>query len=319
MLERAWAAGAGPGAAPLTIDLDSRPCAKLTAFKSRALKNTPTTEQGATTRCWRLPPDRARCCSRACDGEGPTPAGARPISLTETISRVRQAGAPGELTVRADSGFYNRTVIGACRKLDVRFSVTVRLGKSLRALIEEIPEEAWAPIRYWLPGAADVAEIPYVPFQGRVRVRLIVRRVKPTPGSQLALLTNYSYHGCVTDREGAMLDLEAGPPPPRRSRARHQCLKYGVGLNHLPSGRFAANGAWLAVQVMAHNLGRWLLRIGMGKGIVTTPTLRRRFFALPGRITRSARKFTLHLPAQWPWAKTFELALERLRALPNPI
>ena len=34
-------------------------------------------------------------------------------------------------------------------------------------------------------------------------------------------------------------------------------LKYGVGLNHLPSVRFAANGAWLAVQVMAHNLARW--------------------------------------------------------------
>ena len=25
-------------------------------------------------------------------------------------------------------------------------------------------------------------------------------------------------------------------------------------MNHLPSGRFAAKGAWLAVQVMAHNL-----------------------------------------------------------------
>ena len=34
-------------------------------------------------------------------------------------------------------------------------------------------------------------------------------------------------------------------------------LKYGVGLNHLPSGRFAANAAWLAVQVLdgAHRSG----------------------------------------------------------------
>ena len=47
-------------------------------------------------------------------------------------------------------------------------------------------------------------------------------------------------------------------------------LKYGVGLNHLPSGRFAANGAWLAVQVMAHNLARWTARIGLGQQIVTT-------------------------------------------------
>ena len=69
----------------------------------------------------------------------------------------------------------------------------------------------------------------------------------------------------------------------------------------MPSGRFAANGAWLAVQVMAHNLARWTARIGLGQQIVTTKTLRRRVFALVGRITRSARRLTLHLPRRWPW------------------
>jgi hypothetical protein len=93
-------------------------------------------------------------------------------------------------------------------------------------------------------------------------------------------------------------------------------LKYGVGLNHLPSGRFAANGAWLAVQVIAHNLARWTARLGLGEGIVTTKTLRRRLFGLVGRLTRSARRFTLHLPARWPWAMSFAAALARFRALP---
>ena len=78
-------------------------------------------------------------------------------------------------------------------------------------------------------------------------------------------------------------------------------LKYGVGLNHMPSGRFAANGTWLAVQVMAHNLARWTARIGLGERIATTKTLRRRFFSLAGRLTRSARRLTLHLPKHWPW------------------
>ena len=32
--------------------------------------------------------------------------------LTETIGRVREAGASGQLTMRADSGFYARTVVG---------------------------------------------------------------------------------------------------------------------------------------------------------------------------------------------------------------
>ena len=95
-------------------------------------------------------------------------------------------------------------------------------------------------------------------------------------------------------------------------------LKYGVGLNHLPSGRFAANGAWLAVQVMAHKLARWTARIGLGEQLVTTKTLRRRFFSLAGRLTRSARRLTLHLPQRWPWENQFSRALARLRAIPLP-
>ncbi|MGH2428526.1 MAG: transposase, partial [Candidatus Limnocylindria bacterium] len=93
-------------------------------------------------------------------------------------------------------------------------------------------------------------------------------------------------------------------------------LKYGVALNHLPSGKFAANGAWLAVQVMAHNLARWTARIGLGEGIVTTKTLRRRLFGLVGRLSRSARRVTLHLPTRWPWAIGWCAALARLRAIP---
>ena len=143
-----------------------------------------------------------------------------------------------------------------------------------------------------------MAETTCTPFQSEpdaAPVRLIVRRVKPTPGSQLALFATYSYHGFITDRDGETLELER-PPPPCRGRERIRDLKYGVGLNHLPSGRFAANGAWLA-KVMAHNLARWTARIGLGEQTATTKTLRRRFFSLAGRLTRSARRLTPSAPA----------------------
>ena len=84
----------------------------------------------------------------------------------------------------------------------------------------------------------------------------------------------------------------------------------------MPSGRFAANAAWLAIQVMAHNLARWTAG-GLGEQVVTTKTLRRRFFSLAGRITRSARSLTLHLPQRWPWETQFSRALAR-RAIPLP-
>ena len=145
-----------------------------------------------------------------------------------------------------------------------------------------------------------------------------VRRVKPTPGSQLALFVNYSYHGFITDRDGTTLELEADHRRHAEIENAIRDLKYGVGLNHLPSGRFAANAAWLAVQVMAHNLARWTARIGLGEQVVTTKTLRRRFFSLAGRLTRSARRLTLHLPQRWPWETQFSSVLARLRAIPLP-
>ena len=205
--------------------------------------------------------------------------------------------------------------------MEVRFSIIIRQHARLRNLIEAIPKGDWTPIPYWREGATDVAETTYTPFQSEpdaAPVRLIVRRVKPPPGTQLALFANYSYHAFITDREGDTLDLEADHRRHAEIENAIRDLKYGVGLNHLPSGRFPANAAWLAVQIIAHNLARWTARIGLGQPAVTTKTLRRRFFSLAGRLARSARRLTLHLPQRWPWQNQFSGALARLRALPSP-
>ena len=258
--------------------------------------------------------------SRLREGRANTARGADHF-LRETVGRVHYAGAQGQITVRADSGFYTHSVVSVCRKMQVRFSITVRQHAQLRRLIEAIPESDWTPIPYWMDGAADVAEAEYTPFRsepGAAPVRLIVRRVKPTPGSQLALFATHSYHGFITGRDGEMLELEADHRRHAEIGNAIRDLKYGVGLNHLPSGRFAANAAWLAVQVMAHNLARWTVRLGLGEQIVTTKTLRRRFFSLAGRITRKARRLTLHLPKHWPWEAQFSRALTRLQAIPFP-
>jgi len=159
--------------------------------------------------------------------------------LTQVFNRVRRAGATGPMVLRADSGFYNHKVTEACRKAGVRYSITIKSSKALNKVIAAIPDQAWTPIPYWIGDGADVAETTYRPFgKKHPEVRLIVRRVKPTPGSQLALFATYDYHSFITDREGETLYLEA-------DHRRHAVvedvirdLKYGVGLNHLPQGAF---------------------------------------------------------------------------------
>jgi hypothetical protein len=319
LLARAWAAGAGPGAAPLTIDLDSTICETYGLKKQGAGGFTYSGVRGYHPLLAIAAGSGEVLMARLRRGGAKSGQSAGHF-LTETIGRLRYAGAAGQLTVRADAGFYSRDVIEACRRLGVRFSITVRSSPALRRAIEAIADEAWQPIPYWLEGGADVAETTYTPFAwaGQAQpVRLIVRRVRPTPGSQLALFALYDYHAFITDREGATLELEADHRRHAEVENAVRDLKYGVGLNHLPSGRFAANGAWLAVQVMAHNLARWTARIGLGeRSFLTTKTLRRRLFSLVGRLTRSARRLTLHLPARWPWQIDWCAALARLRAIP---
>jgi hypothetical protein len=318
LLARAWAAGAGPGAEPFTIDLDSTICETYGLAKEGAVHHGYTGVRGYHPLLAVAAGTGDVLMARLREGRANTVRGAAHF-LTETIGRVRSAGASGQLTVRADSGFYAHEVVAVCRKMGVHFSITIRQHRSVRRLIEAIPEDAWTPIPYWIAGGADVAETTYTPFAGEkdaVPVRLIVRRVKPTPGSQLALLTLYDFHAFITDRDGETLVLEADHRRHAEIENAIRDLKYGVALNHLPSGRFAANGAWLAVQVMAHNLARWTARLGLGAGIVTTKTLRRRLFAVAGRLTRSARRVRLHLPARWPWSIEFRTALARLRAIP---
>ncbi|MGH7319940.1 MAG: IS1380 family transposase [Candidatus Rokuibacteriota bacterium] len=319
LLARAWAAGAGPGDAPLTIDVDSTICETYGLLKQGGSKFTYSHVRGYHPLLAIVAGTGDVVHARLRGGNANSGRGAAGF-LTETFARVRAAGASGPVTLRADSGFYSASVVRACRRANVRFSITVKLTKALHKTIAAIPDDAWTPIPYFLDGA-DVAETTYVPFAhkgARAPLRLVVRRVRPTPGSQLALFCEFSYHALITDREGDTLDLEADHRRHAEVENTIRDLKYGTGLNHLPSGRFGANGAWLACNVIAHNLARWTSRVGLGENLVTTKTLRRRHFRLSGRLTRSARVETLHLPARWPWRGDFLVALMRLRAIPPP-
>jgi hypothetical protein len=317
-LRQAWAAGAGPGPWPVTIDIDSTHCQTYGLRKQGATGIDRHGERGYHPLLATVAGTGDVLGSRLREGVANSGRGAASF-VTEAINRARRAGARGPICVRADSGFYSHKVVDACRKQGVACSITVKLTKAVHKVIAQIPEHAWTPIPYWLEDGADVAETSYRPFgrNGRV-MRLIVRRVRPTPGSQLALFCDYDYHGFVTDREGAMLALEADHRRHAEVENVIRDLKYGVGLNHLPSGKFAANAAWLTLNVLAHNLARWTSRIGLGETLITTKTLRTRYLDLPGRLTRSARRLHLHLPTRWPWAHQFLLALDRLRCVPFP-
>ena len=189
----------------------------------------------------------------------------------------------------------------------------MRQTKLVKAAIAAISQDAWTDIDYPDGGAAQVAETT---LAGKAGGRLVVRRTRLV-GAQATLWPDWRHHAFVTDRAGTAVALDADHRRHAVVELAIRDLKQGAGLCHCPSGVFLANAAWALVATLAHNLLRWVAALGLGiHGLVVAKTIRRRFIALPGRLTHAARRRYLHLPSGWPWAEGFGVALARLRALP---
>ena len=256
--------------------------------------------------------------------------------VAEALSAARAAGATGLVLFRADSAFYAAEVVAACRRAGAHFSITVRMNPTIHRAIASIAEDAWTPIRY--PNAvwdadegryisdAEIAEIGYTAFTGRrtaeqVTGRLPVRRVRRlnparVPQGQGELSAVYRYHAAFTDSTLRPVETEATHRGHAITEQVIADLKNNA-LAHLPSGRFTANAAWLALAALAFNLTRAAGALASRTHTrATTPTVRRHLVAIPARLARSARGQTLHLPERWPWHDAATALFDTLHAPP---
>jgi hypothetical protein len=307
-IARAWKAGAGPGEQRLIVDVDSF----LGEVHGHA-------KQGASFGYDGRRGYHPLLATRAETGEVlhiRTRKGSANTSrgigrfLDELISRVGRAGAEGEVLLRADSGFWSNRAMERLEGAGWRYSIGVRMQKHVRAAIAQIPESRWTPLAgYPQGGEAQIAETTLG------ERRLIVRRTRLV-GEQAELFPDWRHFAFLTNRTEPLALVEA-------EHRQHAVVELAIrdlkdqALRHFPSGKFNANAAWAVIAALAHNLMRWVGLLGLpGATVRTARTLRRRLLRLPGRLTRSARRFTLHLPARWPWREAFVEALERIRALP---
>jgi len=316
-LRRAWSLpGVGPGRSRLVIDIDSTIC-EVTGKK----------KQGAAYGYTRVLGYHPLVASRAGSGEilaarmrkgsANTQRGAGQFVI-ELIARVRRAGAAGGIIVRMDSGFWSKKTIAILQDRKVRFTMTVRAAdKGIAKAIATIAEDAWAPIAYPAGGVAQVAEVDY---DG---LRLVVRRTQVLgPDGATPLFATWAHHAFLSDLATDVVTLDAFHRNHAVVELAIRDLKEGAGLAHVPSGSYAANGAWLGAAVLAHNLIRWSALSGgivkAGTGTVAA-TIRTRYLAIPARLVNRSGTPTLRGPARWPWATHFARALETLRALPAAV
>jgi hypothetical protein len=310
VLRRAWGLGAGPGAAQMVIDLDSTICEVCGKTKGGAgFGYTHRLGYHPLLATWSATGEVLH--ARLRKGAANTQRGAVRF-VEELVARVRRAGATGELIMRFDSGFWSNRTIATLERLDVGFTMGVRMIASVISAVSAIDESEWTPIEYSADGEAEVAECKY---KGR---RLIVRRTRLI-GAQAALWPEWRHFAFVTDLEGHPVDVDAFHREHARVELAIRDLKEGAGLEHLPSGHFFANAAWLLCAVLAHDLIRWTAILGdltPADHFTVARTVRTRFFSVPGRLISRAGRPTLRAPLEWPWAESFLRALDLLRSLP---
>jgi hypothetical protein len=316
---RAWAAGAAP--AEVILDFDATP---ITAHSDKE------GAAGHYKRGFGFNPLLVSCGREVLAAIlRPGNAGANNaddhLQLFElALEQLPPDALDGPILARSDSAGASHAFAAACRETRIRFSLGYPIGEPVREAILATAEAAWQPATNggeprdgaWvteLTGTVDLSAWP-------AGTRLICRRERPHPGAQLTFsdLDGHRFQCFITDQDEADLPaLEARHRAHAVVEDRVRALK-SMGLANLPFADFAANAAWLELALLALDITVWTQQLCLdGAHAICEPKrLRYRILHVAGRLTRHARRLTLHLPADWPWKAAITRAFQRLDALP---
>jgi hypothetical protein len=245
--------------------------------------------------------------------------------LDLALEQLPASALDGEILARSDSAGASHDLADACRETRIRFSFGYPLTEPVRQALLSLEESAWRPARdqddepragAWVTELTGQVNLPEWP-EG---TRLISRRERPHPGAQLSFtdLDGHRFQCFITDQEDEdIAALEATHRQHAHVEDRVKTLK-ATGASYFPFHSFDANAAWLELALTAHDVMVWtqLLTLDGEHRLCEPKRLRYRILHVAGQLTRHARRVTLHLPADWPWAGAILRAFKRLQALP---
>ena len=237
----------------------------------------------------------------------------------------RERDQPLPLLARSDSAGASHAFAEALRERRIHFSLGYYIDDRVGQAALALPSKSWRPAldadgheereAAWvaeLTGQLDLSGWP----EG---TRLLVRREIPHPGAQLRFtdLDGHRYQCFLTDEpDQDIAGLEARHRLHARVEDRIQ-ESQELGLGRLPFQALEPNQTWFELVLLAQDLLAWLrLLVLEGELARAKPKrLRHRLLHVAGRLTRSGRRRTLHLPAAWPWRDQLTSAFERVTAL----
>src|SRR5262245_61465872 len=230
--------------------------------------------------------------------------------LRETLKRVPNTA---EKYLRADSGFYSKSVVEWCEAHGFLFTITAEHTAPLLEAIAALPEQSW----HLLPeyDLAEVAELRYQPTGWSHLYRYVVKR-------ELAVRKTgelyWKYHATVTNDESrsarALVVWHLQHATMENAIKEH---KSGFGLEKLPTQKFHANWAYLLIGQLAFNLLAWFKRLVLPPAYrqATVKTIRHHLLNLAGKIVHTARRCFLMLSDRYRYQTVWRFAIGRLAHL----
>jgi hypothetical protein len=200
--------------------------------------------------------------------------------------------------IRADSAAYQAAILNWCEDTGKVFAIGADQDAAVKAVIAAIPEKNWKPFR-----DGELAETVHTMNATKKAFRLIVLR---RPQEQDLFDLNkapYRYHAVASNRpidEGAAATMEWYAKRGDASENRIKDLKCGFGMEYMPCGTFAANAAFFAIGVLAHNLYIGFRRVVSGDCCTSlqVQTIRWRLYQTAGKVVRHSRQIIMKISAE---------------------
>jgi Transposase DDE domain group 1 len=247
--------------------------------------------------------------------------------LDLALEQLPQSALDGDILARSDSAGASHDLADACRETRIRFSFGYPLTEPVRRVLLGLEESAWQPASEKDGQPREGAWVTELTGQVKLEgwpegTRLICRRERPHPGAQLSFtdVDGHRFQCFISDQtDPDIAALEVLHRQHAQVEDRVKTLK-ATGASYLPFHDFAANAAWFELALTAHDVMVFtqLLTLDGEHQSCEPKRLRYRILHVAGHLTRHARRFTLHLPADWPWAAAMLSAFKRLQTLPSP-
>jgi hypothetical protein len=217
------------------------------------------------------------------------------------------------------------------RRIKVIFAISADMSESLKGTIEELPEEAWKPLRNvtdkgLIAGRKEWAEVVFVPSKTKEKKndtpdRYLAIRVKPSQGELFSDGNAYRHYAVVTNNwqwDGERL-LRWHREKCGTVEKVFDVLKNDLGAGVMPCGRFYANAAWWRLNCIAYNVLSVMKRKALPPDLRTCrmKALRFLFIGVAGRIIRTGRQIILRFCGIPSMFEIFQDARRRLVELSN--